>query len=485
MPRRLDALDAAFLDEETSTTPRQVMTLAVIEPGERTFDYDTLVRVVNERIGLVPRYRQRVATVPGHVGPPVWVDDEAFDLTYHVRRSGLPAPGTSAALRELVSRLIARRLDVSRPLWEAYVIEGLEDGRVAVLIKSHQALVDGSVTVDLAQVLLDETPRDRDVPPDGWVPRAGPGSMSLVARSVIDTALSPRRAASRVTAGFDRLQSAVGKVVQTLPVVGPVAADAAGPFNRRLSQHRRYVTVSTRLDDYRLVRDAHGGTVNDVMLSTIAGGIRGWMLNQAMPVSDSTRLRAMVPMSVAAPDGAPTSYGSTVRGHLVSLPVGETNPVVRLHQVSYALKAHRETGVAVAANTLAELPGFAPTTFHAVGARVAETQDHHPYDLVVTNVPGPQEQMFIAGSPIVQTYPGIPLIPGRTLSIGVTSYAGGVYYGMVADRAAVAEPDVLGQCVEDALAELVETASPTRVRAPRGGAPGRRDRAASPGEGSA
>lgn len=479
MPRRLDALDVTFLEEETSTAPRQVMTLAVIEPGERPFDYETLVRVIHERIGLVPRYRQRVASVPGGIAPPVWVDDEAFDLTYHVRRSALPAPGSSAALRELVSRLIARRLDLSRPLWEAYFIEGLEGGRVAVLIKSHQALVDGSVTVDLAQVLLDETAHDREVPSDGWEPRSHPGKTSLVAGSLVDAALHPKRAADRLASGLDRVQSRVGKVVQTLPVVGPVAADAAGPFAGRLSQHRRYVTVATRLDDYRLVRDTHGGTVNDVIMATIAGGIRGWMLTQNAPVSDNTRLRAMVPMAVAAPDGAPTSYGSTVRGHLLSLPVGETNPVVRLHQVSYALKTHKETGVAVAANTLAALPGFAPTTFHAVGARVAETQAHHPYDLLVTNVPGPQERMFIAGAPIVETYPGIPLSRGRTLSIGVTSYAGGVFFGVVADREAVPEPEVLGQCLQEALAELVETASPTRVRAPRGRAPVRRSRDAS------
>lgn len=458
-----------FLDEETSASPRQVMTLAVLEPGERAFDYDTLVRVVNERIGLVPRYRQRVATVPGGLGSPVWVDDAAFDLSYHVRRSALPKPGTNAALRELVSRLIARRLDPTRALWEAYFIEGLESGRCAVLIKSHQALVDGSVTVDLAQVLLDETAHDRDVPTDGWSPRSLPGSASLMAGSLVDAALDPRRAAGRLRSGIDKVQSRVGKVVQTLPVVGPATTDPPGPFSRRLSQHRRYVTVATRLDAYRGVRDVHGGTVNDVILATIAGGIRGWMLTQAEPVSDKTRLRAMVPMSVAAPDGVPTSYGSTVRGHLVSLPVGETNPVVRLHQVSYALKAHRETGVAVAANVLASLPGFAPTTFHAVGARVAETKAHHPYDLVVTNVPGPQEPMFMAGSPIVETYPAIPLTPGRTLSIGVTSYAGGVYYGLVADRQAVPEADLLGQCLEEALAELVDSASPSRHRAPRGG----------------
>ncbi|KHL16416.1 diacylglycerol O-acyltransferase [Mumia flava] len=468
MPHRLDPLDVTFLAEETSNEPRQVMTLLILEHGDRRFDYETLLRVIEERIALVPRYRMRVVGVPGGLGPPVWIDDEAFDLTYHVRRSALPAPGTYEGLRELVARLVARRLDVSRPLWEAYLIEGLEQDRVALLIKSHQALVDGSVTVDLAQVLLDESAHDRDVPPDGWAPRPRPPRGSLLAGSLVDAALHPTRAIDRVGVGFDRAQTRLTRFAQTLPVIKAVGPDGDGPFHARLSQHRRYVTVSTSLDDYRQVRDVHGGTVNDVVMATVAGAIRGYLLAQGFPVTDATRVRALVPMSVATDDGLPTSYGSTVRGHLLALPVGESNPVVRLHQVSYVLKAHKETGVAVAANTLASLPGFAPTTFHAVGARVAQGQPEHSYDVVVTNVPGPREPMYVAGARVAETYPGIPLSGDHTISIGVTSYEGQVGYGVLADRQAVAGADVLGQCLREALDELVETASPNRLRAPRG-----------------
>ena len=204
------------------------------------------------------------------------------------------------------------------------------------------------------------------------------------------------------------------------------------------------------------------------MLAAISGGIRGWMLTRAEPVSAKTSFRAMVPMSVVADDGLPTSFGSKVRGHLLSLPVGESNPVVRLHQVSYALKDHRETGSAVAANKLASLPGFATSTFHAVGARVAATETSRGHHLVITNVPGPQDPVYMAGERVAEVYPAIPLTDHRALAIGVTSYHGKVFFGIVADRDAVPDVDVLAQCIRDALEELVETVGPRRGRAPRG-----------------
>jgi len=460
MPTRLQPLDVTFLSDETRTSPRQVSTLAILDPGDSGFDHDKLLKVISERISLVPRYRQRVQNVLGRIAPPVWVDDEDFDLAFHVRRSALPSPGTTGSLRDLVSRLIGRRLDLERPLWEAYLIEGLRDGRVALLIKSHQALVDGSETIDLAQVLLEETAKDRDVPSDDWKPHAAPSSLALIADSLTDTTLHPRKA-------LELAQSNVARLAQAMPL-GPTRAEPASPFIAPLSGHRRFAMLSTRLEDYRHVRDAHGGTVNDVILAVIAGGIRAWLLTRAEPVTQQTRLRAMVPMSVSAADGVPTSLGSTVRGHLLSLPVGEANPVVRLHQVSYALKAHRDTGSAVAANKLAGLSGFAPTTFHAVGERVADAYPGRGFHLVITNVPGPQEPLYMAGARVAETYPALPLAKGRVLSIGITSYDGGVYYGIVADRQAIPDADVLGQCIEEALGVLVETNSPARVRAPRG-----------------
>jgi diacylglycerol O-acyltransferase len=234
-----------------------------------------------------------------------------------------------------------------------------------------------------------------------------------------------------------------------------------------LSEQRRFVTVRTDLQDYRTVRRTHGGTVNDVILATLAGAMRAWLMTRAESVPGSRSLRAMVPMSVIDNELEPTSLGSQVTGHLVSLPIGESSPVVRLHQVSYAFKAHQETGRAVAANKLAEIAGFAPTTFHAIGSRVAARHGPRSYQLLITNVPGPQFPLFAAGARMLASYPVQPLVPGHALAIGATSYDGKVFYGLNADRDALPDLDVLAQCIEESLEELGE-ASSGRTRAPRG-----------------
>lgn len=459
--QRLSPLDAMFLHQDSPTVPRQVASLVILEAGSPVFDYARLIHVINERIDLVPRYRQIARAIPGALGTPVWVDDEHFDMSLHVRRSALPRPGTTEALHELVGRLIARRLDVDRPLWELYLIEGLSDGRVALLFKAHQALVDGSETVDLAQVLLEETAHQRDIPHEEWIARSEPNVAGLMAGTIRRNIRRPREALRVTELNLNRL-------ARKLPVIG---ADAQAPhsvLSTELGRHRRFASLAVELEDFRRVREEHGGTVNDVILACIAGGIRGWMLTRALPVTAKTSFRAMVPMSVVAEDGLPTSLGSKVRGHLLSLPVGESNPVVRLHQVSYALKDHRETGSAVAASKLASLPGFATSTFHAVGARVADAEAGRGHQIVITNVPGPQDPLYLAGEALAEVYPCIPLSGRRAVSIGVTSYHGKVFFGIVADRDAVPDVEVLAQCIDDALVELVESADGRRSRAPRG-----------------
>ncbi len=457
---RLSPLDALFLSRDTPNEPRQIASLVVFEPDGSPLTFDGLIKALNERLDIVPRYRQVPYKVPGGVGTPVWRDYPKFDISHHVRRSALPKPGGRAELHELVGRLVARRLELDRPLWELYYIEGLDGGAEALLFKAHQALVDGSETIDLAQVLLEETDRVRDIPHHDWKARPEPARLSLLAGTVERHLRNPSEA-------FATAELQLGRLRRALPLVGGGQAPQRGILSTTLSRHRRFSSLSTDLADYRTVRDEHGGTVNDVILASIAGGIRGWMLTRAERATAKTAFRAMVPMSVVSDEGLPTSLGSKVRGHLLSLPVGESNPVVRLHQVSYALKDHRETGFAVAANKLAGLPGFATSTFHAVGARVAEAESNRGHQIVITNVPGPQETVFMAGEPVAEVYPCIPLTEHRTVSIGVTSYRGRVFYGITADREAVPDVDVLAQCIEDALAELVETAN-TKTRAPRG-----------------
>ena len=467
MPDRMRAEDIALLSAETSRAPRQLAVVMLLDPGPDGFDHERLLRLIDDRIALVPRYRQRVQPVFAGIAAPAWVDDEDFDLSYHVRRSALPRPGTLAQLRELVARLVARPLDRERPLWEVYLVEGLEGGRVSLIVKSHQALVDGSETVALGQILLDETAEARTLPVENWVPEPAPSQLGLLSASLLDVARHPARL-GRFTAGAAHgLADVAGRVGEAVGLPGASGVPPS-PLSAELSRQRRFATVATRLDDHRAVREEHGGTVNDVVLSVVTGALRAWLLTRAEPVTAGTRIRAMVPLSVHDDEAEPTSLGSSVAGHLLSLPVGETNPVMRLHQVSYALKAHKETGMAVAASSLVSLPGFSSTTFHMLGSRVADSQASLPYQLVITNVPGPQEPVYAAGARLLETYPALPLREPRALAIGVTSYDGSVFYGINADRDAIGDADVLAQCVSEALDELVETTRPDRPRAPRG-----------------
>ncbi len=456
MPDRLSPLDVSFLQTETPTTHMHVGGVSVLEPPDGGFDHARLVELIGQRIALVPRYRQKVQDVPGHLANPVWVDDADFDIDYHVRRSALPRPGSDAQLHELVGRLMGRPLDRHKPLWETYLVEGLAGGRVAIVTKTHHAVVDGVSAVDLATVLLDLTPTPRDVPQDDWRPTRPPGSAALVAGAVTDLVRRPsqvldtaRTAVLDVRTSASRVASAAGSVVSSVRTLARPAPDL--PLNTEIGALRRFASVATGLDDYRRVRAVHGGTVNDVVLATVAGALRSWLLTRGEPVRPSTTVRAMVPVSVR---GEGTG-GSRVSSWFVDLPVGEGNPVVRLHQVGFSMRGHAESGQSVGAEALVQLSGFAPPTMHSLGARVAASVARRPYNLLVVNVPGPQFPLYAAGARMLQMFPVVPLTRGQALSVGVTSYDGGVFYGLNADRDAMPDLDVLASCVEESLAELV------------------------------
>ena len=470
MTERLRPDDLAFLATESVSSPMHNATLEIFEPHTE-FDYERLLALIGDRIAFVPRYRQLLRSVPGRVAPPVWVDDEDFDLTYHVRRSALPKPGSMDQLRDLTARIMSRRLDRHRPLWEMYFIEGVAGNRFAILSKSHQLLVDGA-TIDLGQVMLDVGPDQRETVHDDWRPERPPTNPALLVDAVVESVRHPRDAVSTVAGNAGSVVRTVGTLAgRTLDLASGLAGRRTtpdSPLRAELSEQRRFATVKTSLDDYRSVRRFHGGTVNDVILATITGALRNWMMTRAEPVPTSRTVRAMVPMGVIDSELEPTSLGSQVTGHLVNLPIGESSPVVRLHQVSYALKAHKETGGAVAADRLAGVAGFAPTTFHALGSRVAFRQVRRGFDLVITNVPGPQFPLYAAGAEMTESYPVQPLLPGHALSIGVTSYDGGVFFGLDGDRDALPDLEVLAMCVTEALEELVDSIGPGRQRAPRG-----------------
>ncbi|MBB6626878.1 wax ester/triacylglycerol synthase family O-acyltransferase [Nocardioides sp. KIGAM211] len=472
MTERLRPRDLAFLAAESPATPMHNCTVEIFDPAGSDFDYDRLVELIRDRISFVPRYRQRIQSVPGRLANPVWVDDEHFDLTYHVRRSALPRPGSLDQLRELVARIVSRPLDRAHPLWEMYFVEGLEGGRVALLSKSHQVLVDGVETVDLGQVLLDVGPTPKELGGDEWTPGrpVSPGGLVIDAlrdsvahhTTLMDTVRSRTGAVLR---GADQAAQRTGRVVGALTGRG---GSGPSPVTGPLSQQRRFVAVRTDLADYRKVRAGHGGTINDVILATVTGALRAWLMTRSEAMYGLRQIHAVVPISVIDRELEATSLGTQIAAHFVDLPIGEASPVVRLHQVSYSFQAHKDTGRAVAANRLAGIAGFAPTTFHAIGARVAAAELRRGYQLSVTNVPGPQSPLYAAGARMVATYPVHPLHPGHPLAIGVTSYDGGVYYGITADRELLPDVDVLGTCLREALEELLDTVTGARPKVPRG-----------------
>ena len=465
MTDRLSPLDVSFLYLETPTTAMHVGGVAVFDPpkGAGEFDYEALVELVSRRISLVQRYRQKVRGVPGKLANPVWVDDEDFDITYHVRRSALPRPGSLDQLRELVGRVQSRQLDRNRPLWEIYLVEGLADGRFAIITKTHHAMVDGISAIDIGTLILDATTTPREIPDDGWIPRREPSSVSLVVNALTDSLRRPTQVIDTIRGEVADVRAIGARV--TGAATGLLAAARTSlrpapdsPLNARIGEQRRYGMAATDLDDYKRVRKSHGGTVNDVVLATVAGALRVWLLTRGESVTPATSVRAMVPVSVRTEDQT-GGLGNRVSAMFVDLPVGEPSPVVRLHQVSYAMKAHKESGQSVAADAIVALSGFAPPTIHSAAARLASGFSRRLFNVVVTNVPGPQFPLYAAGAQMLECYPVVPLSKGQAVSVGLTSYNGGVYYGLNADRDAMPDVDVLAQCIEESLAELVGTVS--------------------------
>jgi len=459
MADRLSALDVSFLYLEGPTTPMHVGGVAVFEAPTDGFDFERIVELITSRISLVPRYRQKIKWVPGHLASPVWVDDNEFDVSFHVRRSALPRPGSMAQLDELVARVQSRPLDRSRPLWEIYVVEGLVDGKFAIITKTHHAMVDGISAIDIGQVILDVTPVPRDMPDDLWVPRPEPGPVALVLDAVAEIVGGPAAVVNAVKWGVQDARYVVSRSVSAVGGLFSAARVAArpapsNPLNAPIGSQRRFAVARTSLDDYKTVRKESGGTVNDVVLTVVAGALRGWMLSRGVPVTASTTVRAMVPVSVRG-DSEEGQLGNRVSSYLVDLPVGEPNPVVRLSQISYSMQAHKDSGQSVAAEALVALSGFAPPTLHALGARAANSFTRRLYNVVVTNVPGPQFPLFAAGAQLLEMFPVVPLTGDQALSIGLTSYNGGVYFGLNADRDTLFDVDVIANLIEESLAELL------------------------------
>jgi diacylglycerol O-acyltransferase len=465
MVERLTALDASFLYLEEPGTPMHVGGVVVLDGRDGELDHDALIELVRSRLPLVPRYRQKVVEVPGHLANPAWVDDPDFDISYHVRRSALPRPGTEEQLLDLVARLTARPLDHSRPLWEMYLVEGLAGDRTAVVTKTHPALVDGLGAIDIGQVILDpEAHAIRPVPASAehWRPRRPPGPAALVWEAVEDYLHRPsavldtaRTAAGDLRATAVRWAGVAGGVVAALARTA-VSPAPVSPLNAPIGRQRRVAVARASLDDLRVARKAHGGTINDVLLTSVTGALREWLLSRGEPVVGSTSVRALVPVSVRGEDD---SGANDVRSFLVDLPVGEPNPRVRLARISFAMRGLAPSSQSVGADTLSALSGFAPPTLHALGARAASGLSRRLFNLVVTNVPGPQVPLYAGGARVVEVFPVVPLVRGQGLAIGLTSYDGTVYFGLNADRDSVSDVDALADLIEQEVAYLVELAA--------------------------
>jgi WS/DGAT/MGAT family acyltransferase len=479
VPERLSAVDVSFLYLEGRSTPMHVGEIAIFRPPPEGFDYEGLVQLVEERISLVPRYRQKISWVPGHLANPLWVDDPDFDVTYHVRRSGLPRPGTDSQLFEFCARVQSRPLDRHRPLWEMYLIEGLADGRVAIATKTHHSMVDGIDSVDIEQVILDVAPSPVQLPDELWMPEPVPSSAELVVGAVGDIIRRPAMVADTMRLGVGDILGAARRVTST---VGSIASAVRSvvhpapstPLNATVGEARRFAVARTSLADYQAVHRAQGVPVNDVILATLAGALHGWLLFRGESAQPGTSIRTMLPVGVR-PDEA-TGVDAGLSALFVDLPVGEPNPILRLKQVGFATSAHRDSGQSVSADYIANMAGFAPPTMHAMGIRMASGLARRMYNLVVTNVPGPQIPLYAAGATLLEMFPVVPLFQGQALAVGLTSYNGGVYFGLNGDRDAMPDVDVLAAMIEESLAELVAASAATARQS--AGASGRKRRSA-------
>jgi WS/DGAT/MGAT family acyltransferase len=454
--QRLTALDATFLDVERERASHMHVGLVAVFEGPAP-SYRDLRALLESRLARVPRYRQRLAFVPLGQGRPVWVDDASFDIEYHVRHTALPAPGGEEQLKTLAARLFAQRLDRDKPLWEMWFVEGLPDGRFAMIAKTHHCMVDGVSGVDIATVMLASEPSAEITPPAPWTPRPQPTARALLRDAlthqiahpiqVVREALDERSPARRV------LLEIAGGVPE---LVGLALQGQAPPssLNRPIGPHRRFEMVHLSLADVKRVRTALGGTVNDVILATVAGALREFL--QGRGERPPATLRVMIPVSVRSPDQR-GELGNQVTAIFCNLPVGEADPRRRLEQVVRETKGLKESRQAIGALALTRLGDFTPPTIAAQAARLQSVTRF--FNLVVTNVPGPQHPLYLLGRKMLASYPCVPLVKVSTVGVALLSYNGGIDVGLLGDADHARDLHALARALPAALGELLALAS--------------------------
>jgi diacylglycerol O-acyltransferase len=454
---RMSPQDASFLQVEDEAGHLHIGSVIVLAGPAPT--YADVCRFIDAKLAQVPRYRQKVRTVPMDVGRPVWVDDAHFHLPYHVRHTALPHPGGEVELRNLVGRLMSQHLDRSRPLWELWIVEGLEDDRWAIVSKVHHCMVDGVSATDMLTVLLGDRPDAAPPPRAAWLPQEEPSDAKLLLDAVLDLWTSPYEQLHAARSLLRAPKAVAGLAQQT--VRGSLSCSrlarptVPGSLSGPIGPHRRWAWARTSLADVKSVRTALGGTVNDVVLATIAGGFRALLLDREEPVT-STVVRSLVPVSVRRPG---EHGGNRVSALFVELPVGERDPAARLQAVSAQMRDLKDPAQAVAGATLVSLAGFAPPMLLALGTRLAARFPQRGVNTVTTNVPGPQRPMHAMGRRVLETFPYVPIANNVRIAIAIMSYDGHLNIGVTGDYDTTPDIDVLCRGIEESMAELVRTAT--------------------------
>ena len=444
---------------------------------------------IRSRLHLVPRYRQKLATPPLESGHPLWVDDPCFNLEFHVRHTALPKPGTEEQLLRMVARIHSQPLDRSKPLWENWLVEGLDGGRhFAIISKSHHALVDGVAGVDLASVLFDAQPQPAEVPTDlePWQPSTEPSSAELIlagVRGMVGAAAGlATRALSLAGAGPGETLT---RLRDTLEGVGEIAWAALNPapetpLNVEIGPHRRYLVVRHRLDDYKQVKNELGGTVNDVVLTVVSGALARWLRSRGTR-TEGLEMRALVPVSVRTSEqqGSLGNRLTVMRG---PLPVYIRDPVARLRFVKKAMDGLKESKQAVGAATLAAVTDLTPPTILAQASRLNFST--RLFNLIVTNIPGPQMPLYLLGRELIDLFPIAFLPKDHGLAVAIMSYNGRLEYGLLADWDALPDLQAVADGIDEALDELLDAAR-GKAPTPRNGKPvARNGRGQRPGGGA-
>ena len=460
-PDRLSPLDASFLHIEDHVSHMHIASVAIFEGPPAPFV--DIVAMVDAKLDLVPRYRQKVRFVPLELGRPVWVDDPHFNIEYHLRHTALPSPGGESELRKLVGRVMSQQLDRSKPLWEIWVVEGLEDGRWAMLSKTHHALVDGVAGTDLLAVVMDVSPETTRPEHSEWVPRPMPSGLELMVDALENIVRSPyeqlraARAQARVVrrmAGY-ALEVAGG----LFALSGLVRPMPLSSLNGPLGPHRRYAWATTSVDDIKRVRKGLGGTFNDVVLAGITNGFRELLLSRGEDVERV--VRTLVPVSVRPRDDSGKAIGdgtfeNKVSAMFAELPVDIEDPVLRLHTISAQMKDLKDSKQAVAGEALTSMSGFAPPMLLALGMRLATRAGQRNVNTVTTNVPGPQFPLYAAGRRMIRAFPYVPLGGQIRLGIAIFSYDGEVNFGITGDYDTTSDIDVLSGGIEDGMTQLLK-----------------------------